>query len=216
VASDRVVLADLLATLSDQELHGPSLCAAWSVRDVGGHVLSMATTSKAAALACYLRTGADLDATNQALVTAATRSRSDEQLIDALRSTATARHTPPGLRVDGVLGEVVTHLADVALATQRPVGLPADHLTGTLTYLARRRTGNTRFTLTRHGRRPALDGQERSRGLRLEATDVAWSSGDGAVVRGPALALAAALAGRRGALPLLDGDGVAALRRPDR
>ena len=216
VAEDRLVLADLIAGLPPERLHGPSLCSAWTVRDVASHVLAMATTSKGAVLASYVRHGANFEATNDALAADASQGRSDEQLIEALRASAGARHTPPGLKAEGVFGELVTHLADIALATDRTVELPADHLTTTLAYLARRRKGNTRFTLTRHGRQPVLEVEERIRGIRLEATDVAWTIGEGLEVQGPALALAAAMAGRTGALDHLSGDGVAELRSKDR
>ena len=48
-------------------------------------------------------------------------------------------------------------------------------------------------------------------GLRLEATDVGWSHGDGPVVAGPGEALILAAAGRPVALADLDGDGVGEL-----
>lgn len=210
LAADRGVLADLLASLRPEQLAAPSLCAAWSVRDVAAHLLAMATVSKPAALAAYLRTGCDLDAANDALLRAAAPG-SDEELVAAIRATAEARLTPPGLKAEGVFCELVTHLGDIALATDRTVELPDPHLVTTLAYLARRVKGNTRFTVTRHGRRTALDGHDRIAGLRLAATDVAWSFGDGPAVRGPALALIAALAGRAGALDRLAGDGVAVL-----
>jgi len=48
--------------------------------------------------------------------------------------------------------------------------------------------------------------------LRLEATDVDWTVGDGPVVRGPAQALLLLLTGRdAAALPALAGPGVARL-----
>ncbi len=212
VADDRRLLADLLASLTPEQRTGPTLCAAWSVRDVAGHVLAMATVSKAAALGAYLRAGCNLEAANDALLARATEGLSDEQLVDALRTTADARFTPPGLRAEGVFGELVTHLADVALATGTTVDLPAEHLTVTLAYLARRVKGNTRFTVTRRGRQPVLDCHDRIAGVRIEATDVAWTSGEGPVVQGPGLVLVAAMAGRPGALDHLTGDGVAVLR----
>lgn len=212
VADDRRLFADLFEALPTEQRTGPSLCAAWSVRDVAGHVLAMATVSKPAALATYLGAGCDQEATNDALLARATMGLSDDALIDALRAHAEARHTPPGLRAEGVFGELVTHLGDVALATGSTVELPPEHLTTTLAYLARRVKGNTRFTITRHGRRPVLDGHDRIAGTRLQATDVPWTIGDGPAVQGPALALIAALAGRPSALDHLEGDGVSTLR----
>jgi hypothetical protein len=50
--------------------------------------------------------------------------------------------------------------------------------------------------------------KRRLRGLRLVATDTAWSAGEGAEVRGPAQALLLLLTGRtEAALPHLDGPG---------
>ena len=47
--------------------------------------------------------------------------------------------------------------------------------------------------------------KKRTKGLRLEATDVDWSWGDGPLVRGPGEALLLAMLGRRAALDDLDG-----------
>jgi uncharacterized protein (TIGR03083 family) len=53
--------------------------------------------------------------------------------------------------------------------------------------------------------------KKRAKGLRLVATDVDWSHGDGPEVRGPALALLQATAGRAIGLETLEGDGLATL-----
>jgi hypothetical protein len=51
--------------------------------------------------------------------------------------------------------------------------------------------------------------RRRLRGLRLSATDVEWTAGDGVEVRGPVQALLLLLTGRTGpALPQLTGPGV--------
>ena len=47
---------------------------------------------------------------------------------------------------------------------------------------------------------------------RFEASDVGWSAGAGALVRGPGAALAFAMTGRTQTLDELTGDGVAVLR----
>jgi uncharacterized protein (TIGR03083 family) len=53
--------------------------------------------------------------------------------------------------------------------------------------------------------------QRRLRGLRLSATDVSWSAGDGAAVEGPIAALLLLTTGRDAALDELTGEGVGAL-----
>ena len=50
-------------------------------------------------------------------------------------------------------------------------------------------------------------------GLKLSATDIDWTAGDGPVVHGPGEAIVLAAAGRKAALADLEGDGVAVLRQ---
>jgi hypothetical protein len=54
---------------------------------------------------------------------------------------------------------------------------------------------------------PPIGAAKRLRGLRLGATDVDWSTGDGLAVEGPGEALLMAMAGRPAALPALSGPG---------
>lgn len=49
-------------------------------------------------------------------------------------------------------------------------------------------------------------------GLKLCASDIGWTAGDGPAVRGPGEAIVLAAAGRKAALADLEGDGVAVLR----
>jgi hypothetical protein len=57
-----------------------------------------------------------------------------------------------------------------------------------------------------------LHAKKRLDGLRLEATDVDWSTGTGPEVRGPCMSLILAMVGRAGALADCDGPGVDTLR----
>jgi hypothetical protein len=52
--------------------------------------------------------------------------------------------------------------------------------------------------------------KRRVKGLRLEATDLDWTHGDGAVVRGPGEALLMAMLGRGHAVADLEGPGLGA------
>jgi hypothetical protein len=60
---------------------------------------------------------------------------------------------------------------------------------------------------------PVIRGAFRARGVRLVATDLAWSAGRGRGARGSGEALLLAMAGRRAALPDLSGPGAAVLTR---
>ncbi len=229
VEADRLLLADMAARWEPVTWDAPTPCDGWTVRDVVAHVTSMATATKPHALWVYLRAGADLDKASGSLAAEVLGGRSDDDVIELLRSSAAARHTSPGLRAVGVLAELVTHLQDLAVATCRPVDLPGDHLVATLIYLQRRAKGNTRFHLSAHGRVSVLDGAARTAGLSLRATDVDWThdggAGDGrnreravtprGSVEGPAASLILAMAGRlvppEAVTGRLTGDGVAHL-----
>jgi hypothetical protein len=59
---------------------------------------------------------------------------------------------------------------------------------------------------------PPLRAKKRLTGLKLEATDVDWSTGSGPEVRGPCMSLILAMVGRTAALPDCEGPGVETLR----
>ena len=204
VTEARRRLADQLEGWGADVWDRPSMCVGWSVRDVVAHLVSMATVTKSRALWSYLRAGVNLDESSRSLIATTLAGRSDHQLLELLRSSANAHHTPPGLRPEGVLAELVVHVVDITGAIDEPSAIPDDDLVVTLAYLARRVPGNTRFNLTRRGRAPVLDGAHRVDGLHLRATDVAWEHGEAGapLVEGPADVLVPAIAGREVGDPL--------------
>ena len=58
---------------------------------------------------------------------------------------------------------------------------------------------------------PPIGAAKRLRGLRLAATDLDWTTGDGPIVEGPGEALLMAMAGCPAALPELSGPGTPTL-----
>ena len=70
------------------------------------------------------------------------------------------------------------------------------------------------FLLTRPAERGFV-GTGRTQGLRIEATDLDWSHGEGDLVRGRGEALALGIAGRPVAYDDLEGAGVGLLRSRD-
>lgn len=60
---------------------------------------------------------------------------------------------------------------------------------------------------------PLFNSRRKVSGLRLLASDIEWTAGDGPAVHGPGEAIVLAAAGRTAALADLDGDGVAVLRQ---
>ena len=213
VADARRAVVCQVEPLAPEQWDRTTPCQRWTVRDVVCHLLSMALVAPRSALWAYVGSAADLDRSNQTLVTRVRSNRTDAELVDLLRTHAESVHRPPGLRPVGVLAELAVHAADLSIATGTAAQLSPATLGWTLDYLTTRVPGNTRFHIRRARRVPVLDGARRAAGLQLVATDLgrSWGSPQHPVVEGPADALVLALAGRRCGLDRLDGPGVATL-----
>lgn len=96
------------------------------------------------------------------------------------------------------LGEYMCHGEDI----RRALGSTGKHAEAHIVALA----GAYQTT------KKPLDGKRRSAGLKLRATDVDWTFGDGPEVAGPGMDLIMAMSGRGAALNNCTGDGVATMR----
>lgn len=198
IADERRRTADVLASLTPEQMRTPSLCDAWTVRDVAAHLLMPLITPGPKFGVALISHRLNFSRTSEAL-TADVAQRSDADLVAGLRDNAASRFTPPGLGPQAPLTDVVIHGQDI----RRPLGLgrefPPERLAVVLEFL----TGPD----ARRGFVPAA----RTRGLRFVATDLDWSVGSGAEVIGPGEAVMMAVAGRAVALDDLTGAGVADL-----
>lgn len=198
IAEERRRAADLVASLTPEQLRTPSLCAEWSVHDVAAHLLMPLVTPLPRLLLSMARHRFDFSRANVALTRSVAR-RSAADIAAQLRAKAEHPFRPPGTGYETPLTDLLVHQQDI----RRPLGLGTDidpdRLRVALALLA---SGKTRVVTP----------SARLLGLRFEATDVDWSAGNGAVVRGPGEAVLLAMAGRRVALDWLDGPGVAVLR----
>ena len=97
-----------------------------------------------------------------------------------------------------MLGEVVVHSDDI----RRPLGLPSSASPEALVACLDLYKGSS-FPL---GTKKRIDG------LRLVATDLDWTYGEGPEVTGPAMPLLTVMTGRAAGLDSLDGPGLATLR----
>jgi uncharacterized protein (TIGR03083 family) len=199
VRGERLRLADEIEELVAEQWATPSLCAGWRVADVAGHLVFLAEANQLRGIGYMWRYGRGVSVNRMVDVTARRWAQATPtELADRLRAAADGRYRLPGAPASAALAEVVVHGEDL----RRPLGLaaperdPADLVPALDLY---RRIG--RWFLRRGVRR-----------LRVEATDVDWSAGAGDLVRGPALALLLALAGRDSACDELDGAGVTSLR----
>ena len=196
-AANRRLLADFFDRLTDDQLTTPSLCSAWTVREVLGHLVMPFTGSLAGFAVQLMRSRGSLD--RASAVTARDLARRPvHELTALLRDNAEVVIKAPGVGPMGQLADGCVHLRDCA----RPLGLPDDV-----------DLDDWRMLLDwLPPRVPGLVPRRRLAGLRLVATDQEWSWGEGPEVRGPSEAVAMAVVGRAVALADLGGPGVDVLR----
>jgi uncharacterized protein (TIGR03083 family) len=200
IAAERRRVADLVDSLSPAQLQVRSLCGAWSVREVAGHlVAAISPVPGRQMLAMFVTSGFRLHRANARLAAAVAR-RPPAELADSLRRNADHRFRAPVVGYPGQLTDLQVHGQDMRRPLGLPHGLDLDRLRVSLEFL----TG---------GRALGFTPRRRLKGLRLEATDLSWSWGTGPELAGPAEALMMAVAGRPVALADLDGPGVRVLAR---
>lgn len=191
--AERADLAQFLATLTPQQWDAQSLCTKWTVKDVVAHVISYEELGFVGLVRRFAK-GFVVRANQVGVDEFA--ALTPEQLLDYLN-----QHLEPSGLTAGFGGMIAlvdgtVHHQDIRRALSQPRTVPTDRLIRVLELVP----GN-----------PRLGAGRRIRGLRLRATDVDWTHGDGGEVSGPGEALLMAMTGRRAALEDLDGPGKATL-----
>lgn len=196
-SANRRQLADFFDGLAGDQLEVRSLCDAWTVREVLGHLIMPLAGSTGGFVRELVRARGSLDRASVAVARDLAR-RPVAEMTALLRDRADHHGRAPGVGPMGQMADGCLHLRDCA----RPLGLPdtvgLDDWRMLLDWLP---SGV-----------PGLVPKRRADGLRLTADDQDWAWGTGEPVAGPSEALAMALAGRGTALADLRGPGVAVLR----
>lgn len=202
VEVERCGLADLLDRLDPADWQARSLCSGWTVHEVVAHLTLATRLSPVAAIGGMIRARGDVNR----LIGDSARRRATEfgpaELVTQLLETAGSARRPPGTQPPDPLVDVLVHGQDIARPVGRVRAMPAEytgaalaHVWGSSFYGARRRFA----------------------GLRLVATDLDWSVGEGRrEVHGPAADLLLLVTGRRAGIDGLSGPGLddAAARLP--
>lgn len=192
-ARKRRELADLLDSLTPEQLEHPSLCDGWSCRVVAGHLYAAQLGGKGAFLFAFVRSGFNPDRTND-VVSRAAAERPVHEIAEAFRRRADEVVKVPVVGVNGPLSDLLIHTADIRV----PLGLPyepaPEDVALSLDFLA--------------GGAPGFVKKKWVQGLLLAPTDLGRTWGAGAEVRGRAIDIVLAITGRRVALENLDGPGV--------
>ena len=193
----RVLVANLLETLTPEEWATPSLCRGWTVRDVAAH-LSMAATSTPGEVVGHLvraRGSFDRMIRDSAVERAA---RPTTRIVEDLRGVVGSRKLAPTTFWRDPLLDILVHGEDIALPLGKRLP-PHPEAAGTAAEWA-------------WARRFPFFPSRRLRGVRLVADDVEWSRGSGAEVRGPATALLLLSTGRVAGLAETAGPGADVVR----
>jgi len=194
IEAERRELADLLDRLTPADWDVASLCRGWTVRDVVAHMTLTTRLSRAAAVFGVLRARGDINR----MIGDAARRRAAEfappELVAQLRATAGSARRPLGTQPPDPLVDVLVHGQDIARPLGRTREMPAERVLPALEHV---------WSSSFYGAR------KRFPELRFAATDLPWSAGDGAEVRGPGGELLLVLTGRAAGLAALDGPGAA-------
>jgi uncharacterized protein (TIGR03083 family) len=201
IAAERLALADTLSELSPAQWETRSLCGEWTVRDVAAHLIVPLTKGAGTFILAFVSAQGDLHKASRKL-TARVAARPTAEIIADLRAQAQSRFRPPSLGPEAPLSEVLLHGEDIrvplGIADERPV----ERWRGALDFLV---TPKAVRGFVPRGL-PAL---------RYVASDLDWShdsdAGSGQEVRGPAAALALAMAGREARVGDLSGPGAETL-----
>lgn len=189
VDTERAALADILEALPEDAWRTPSLCDAWTVRDVAAH-LSFSHAGVRELLGTAVRAGFRY---NAAVRDAALRSPLDhEQLVDTLRGFVGSRRTVPGVSEREPLLDILVHTQDICVPLDIDHPMPAD---AAVVALERVIWWSRRFPLG-----------PRLRDVRLVATDESWEWGAGRRIEGPVRWLLLAVSGRAAAHQHLSGE----------
>lgn len=195
--AERLSLADLFEGLTDAQWAAPSLCAGWTAHDVAAHLTLSTRTGWREIVPGAVRARFSFDRMEFDFAKARAARFGRAELVAQLRETASSSRRTPGSTPLDTLADALVHGQDVA----RPLGLrremPVAAAAAALGHVV---------TSSFYGAR------KRFRGLRLVATDVEWSSGEGPRVRGPVADLLMVATGRRVGLAALTGAEAVAAR----
>jgi uncharacterized protein (TIGR03083 family) len=196
VSAERHRLADSVADLTAEQWSTPSLCAAWTVRDVVAHLTVTTRVTVPRLLRGAVRARGSFDRLAIDLAAERAVAHTPAELVAQLRESAASTRRMPGSSPMDPLMDLVVHAQDVARPLGRRHVSPPDVVAASLAYVA-----TNRF----------MGGPQRLAGVQLVSTDTGWTHGDGAELRGPDIDLLMVAAGRRAGLDALEGPGAEVL-----
>ena len=198
IAAERRRLADALDSLPREAWDAPSLCDGWTVHMVAAHLNAPWEASIPSVLVEVVK-ARSLAGGFDRLAHKIADNLPPAACVASLRDHADSRFTPPGFGPEAPLTDVIVHGADMLASSGGSVDVDPVALVTSLEFLSR-------------GKSKGFVSRGRIDGLVFEASDLDFRGGPGTlVVRGPALALCAAMCGRRSFVSQLSGEGLETL-----
>ncbi|MBO1414042.1 maleylpyruvate isomerase family mycothiol-dependent enzyme [Streptomyces sp. FH025] len=201
IAAERRELAEVFTGLTEEQWNSPSLCEGWRVREVAAHMSTGFRHSRARTAWELARSGANIHRMADRVARRDAATLTDRELAAAMADHAEHPWRPPvGGRIAALAHDAV-HGLDITTALGLPPRLPPARAAALLGAVSAR---SLRFFGVR------LDG------VRLRATDVDWSYGEGPLpAEGRAEHLLLVAYGRRLPRGLLAGEGARRFARED-
>ncbi|MBM0126038.1 maleylpyruvate isomerase family mycothiol-dependent enzyme [Pimelobacter simplex] len=189
-------LARLLAGLDEEAWAAPSVCPGWTVRDVAAHVISVPQMTWGPFLRACVRGGFWVPRVG--LLEGRRRGRAEiAAILEQYERYDGSRVSTPFTGHLESLMDVLVHVQDIV----RPLGLRHD--------APPEASAAAAGAALRLG---VFFGRPRLGGVRLVATDVAWSHGQGPEVRAPMVELLLLCTGRSAAAAQVEGEGRSLVR----
>jgi len=182
VVGERTDLAEVLGRLSPAQWDQPSLCAGWRVREVVAHMTMPFRMSTVRFAKGMIRARGNFNRFADRQARADTRRMGTAELLAQLRDNVEHPWRPPGGGSTGALSHDVIHGLDITVALGIPRLVPPERVELILKSMT--------------GRRMKYFGVDLS-GIRLEATDLDWSAGQGETLQARGQELLLVVAGRR-------------------
>jgi len=190
--------ADLIETLDEEQLDGPTLSGDWTARDILGHLVFIAEMKIPSFFLAMAKTGFNYDKTAD-IQARKNAERPLDELLASLRTNAAKSAPMPGFAEGVTVSDVAIHTQDVRRPNDLPGKLDDDVLTTALDILTTDRIAKGFADI------PSRDE------VTFTADDLDWSFGSGPTVSGPAESLMMLLGGRD-TYDELSGDGLDKIR----
>ncbi|GAA3666388.1 uncharacterized protein (TIGR03083 family) [Lentzea atacamensis] len=181
VAAERRDQAELLAGLTEEQWHAPSLCEGWRVKEVVAHTTLPFRSSVGRVLLETLKSAGRFNHASDRMARKDAAALSIDDLLGTLKANIGHPWTPPGGGPAGALSHDIIHGLDITVALGLDRQVPHDRLKIVL-------DGMNPRSVKYFG--ADLDGK------RLEATDMDWTFGEGEPIRRPAQELLLLVCGR--------------------